>query len=183
MGDKRSEPELPRAWALWREVVRTFAFWRLIADALGSRQAWSQWAWDYVSGLRERHVTRRLTAILDGASDEDVRRVVAIGRLNHRRLAASARWMAIAFVTVPASAALTLSQLAPEVARQLTDFDLDSLVALGLLGLIVLYQLVCAWQARQVLNLLEIAAIDRGLFHDGGDDEAEEPAIEPPIGA
>jgi hypothetical protein len=174
---------LPVCWALWRQVVRTLGFRHLLTDSLATRQAWSQWAWDYVTGLRGRPATQRLIALLAPVEDRTLKQVLAIGRLNHRRLAASARWMSIAFVTVPASAALTLSELAPGWLKGLKDdFDRTDTVALTAIIAIVLYQIVCAWQARQVLNLLEIAAVERGLFPNE-EDEPEEGAIEPPIGS
>lgn len=163
-------PEPPGAWSVWRDLVRAASLAGLVRDTLTSRGAWSQWGADYVSGLRRNPRTIRVLRILEPLPDADLRRVRAISRLNHGRISASARWMAIAFVTLPASAAVTVSELEPKLMERFlaSRVDTDSLVGLGVLGVTVLYQIVCAWRARQIATFVDMAMIDRGLLEDAG---------------
>lgn len=161
----------PQAWSVWREVVRAASLAVLAREGLTSRAAWSQWGADYVSGLRRNRRTLAILRILEPLSDQDLRRVRAIARLNQSRISASARWMAIAFVTLPASAAVTVSELEPKVMETFlaSRVDTDSLATLGVLGLTVLYQIACAWRARQISTFVDMAMIDRGLFEEAGE--------------
>lgn len=172
MGENRTLSEAdapPHAWSVWRQIIGLSSLPALAREGLFSRGAWSQWGADYVSGLRRNPHTLRVLGLLAPLTDADLRRVNGIARLNHSRIAASARWMAIAFVTLPASTAVTLSELEPKLMARIlaTKTDFGSLAGFAVLGLVVLYQIACAWRARQVATFIEIAMIDRGLAEPG----------------
>jgi hypothetical protein len=137
-----------------------------------------------ISGLLANGTTKKVFAILEPLGAPDMKRLHAVAHLNHRRLEAISRWMAIAFLTVPASAALTLSELSPATlkaiagAEGVTRWYLNLAYAAAVVGLYLLW----AWRARQLLMVVELYLIQRGVGIGEASDAADSP-LEPPIGA
>ena len=107
----------------------------------------------------------------------------ALALLNHRRHEAISRWFAIAFVTLPASAALTLSELSPQTLKVIAEAEgpVRWYLMLGYGAAVVALYLMFAWRARQLLTLVELWLIQCGLeLRDEG--APEELTLEGPIG-
>lgn len=181
MGDASEQPlDADGIWAVWRRVALALSARGLLWDTFFSRSVWTQWGVDHVSGLRANRSSRRVFEILAPLSAGDLRRLHLIAAINHRRLEAISRWVAIGFVTVPASTALALSELAPGFLARLR-FDARDWVLIGLTGLVVIYYLMTAWRARQVVTVVEFAFIERGASLVAGEDAFEDP-LQPPLG-
>lgn len=169
-------------WRVWREMVRAMTVRGLVWDSIFGRSAWSQWGVDYVSGLRRNRSSLRVADIVRGLAPADQRRLHAIAAINHRRLESVARWSGVAFVTVPASAALVLNQLAPQVLARLEWDAVDIFFAgagLAWIGWIMM----AAWRARQMVVVTELTMIELDLLPDAGEAEGAEALIEAPLGA
>jgi hypothetical protein len=171
-------------WAVWRRLTRALPMWQMPLDFFLSPSMWTLFGLDLVSGLRRNASTRRIFAELAPLSPADLRRVNAIAQMNHRRHEAISRWMAVAFLTLPASAALVLSELSPRTLAEVAGERGPGAWYLLLTyagGVVALY-LLAAWRARQLTTVVEMVFIERGLSlaseaGDGG------PPLEAPLGA
>ena len=125
-------------WALWRRIVAVLPLYMMPIDSMFAPSAWTLAGVDYVSGLRRNRSTGRILALLAPLSPTDLRRIHLLAQLNHRRHEVVSRWIAIAFVTLPVSGALALSQLAPDLLRRIQtewlDLSMTSLLAVGFGG-------------------------------------------------
>lgn len=169
-------------WAVWRQMVRAMSVRGLVWDSFFGRSAWSQWGVDYVSGLRRNRSSRKVADIVRALDPFDQRRLHAIAAINHRRLESVARWSGVAFVTVPASTALVLNQLAPQVLARLDWDPLDVFfvgVGLAWIGWIMM----AAWRARQMVVVAELTMIELDLLPDVDEADGAEAIIEAPVGA
>jgi hypothetical protein len=171
-------------WALWRGLLRRLPMWRMPWEWLFSPSIWTMTGLDLVSGLLRNGSTKAIFALLAPLPPAELRRIHALAALNHRRHEAVSRWMALAFVTVPTSAALALSQIAPETLRAVTaSRGLTSwYFVLGYIGAGVTFYLLAAWRARQLLTIIELALIRRGVPAPGEEAAAEDP-LQAPLGA
>ena len=166
-------------WAVWRRVVAVLPLIKMPIDAVFAPSAHSLMGVDYVSGLRRNRSTRRIFDLLAPLAADDLRRVHHIAQINHRRHEVISRWTAIGVVTLPISAALALSELAPELLQRITREWLDlSLTSVALVLGIVFYYLMAAWRARQVATIVELAFIERAVPLDPAAAEAD---CEPPL--
>ncbi|MCR5878344.1 hypothetical protein [Phenylobacterium sp. J367] len=169
-------------WRAWRRIIKTMTVPGLVFEMFFSRAAWSQWGADYVSGLRRNASSRKVFAELAALTPADARRLLAIAAINHRRLEAVSRWVAIALVTVPASLALTIAQLRPEWLKGLS-LEPRQWIFVGSTALVVLYYLLAAWRARQIVTVIELGFVDRGIPLNGGEIGDDGEPLTPPIGA
>lgn len=169
-------------WRVWRQMVRAMTVRGLVWDSVFGRSAWSQWGVDYVSGLRRNRSSQKVADIVRALNPADQRRLHAIAAINHRRLESVARWSGVAFLTVPASTALVLNQLAPEV---LDRFDWDpgdvffASVGVAWIGWIMM----AAWRARQMVVVTELTMIELDLLPDADAAEGPDALVEAPVGA
>jgi len=169
-------------WGVWRRMARAMTVHGLVWDSVFGRSAWSQWGVDYVSGLRRNRSSRKLAEIVRTLHPADQRRLHAIAAINHRRLESVARWSGVAFVTVPASAALVLNQLAPQVLARL-DWDVGDVFFAGVGLAWIGWIMMAAWRARQMVVVTELTMIELDLLPDAGEPEGAEALIEAPVGA
>jgi hypothetical protein len=176
---ERLEPDA--LWDAWRRIVRAMTVRGLVWDSAFSRSAWTQWGSDYVSGLRRNASSRRVAAIVQSLGPGDMRRLHAIAGINHRRLEAIARWTAIGLVTLPASAALALNQLAPQVLRRFR-WDSQDLVAAAALLAWIGWVMMAAWRARQTVVVMELAMIEADVLPTAAEDDPDDP-VQAPLGA
>lgn len=172
-------------WGVWRRLVRLLPVWRMPYEWFFSPSVWTIVGLDYVSGLKKNRSTRQIYEVLAPLRPAELRRIHALAHLNNRRHEVVSRWAAIGFVTLPASAALTLSQLAPDILetiaswRGLTAWYRVIAYAGGIVGFYVL----SAWRARQLLTIVEMAFIERGVPLHATDEEAQDEALAEPLGA
>ena len=175
-GDGRGDSLLPadELWALWRRLIAVLPLIKMPIDSVLAPSAWTMVGVDYVSGLRRNRSTRRIFDMLTPLSPADLRRIHLLAQVNHRRHEAVSRWTAIAFVTLPVSVALALSELAPDLLRRIQTEFLDlSLTTLVVIGAMVVLYLIAAWRARQIANVIELAFVELGVPLDPAAPEAE----------
>ncbi|HEY8573321.1 hypothetical protein [Phenylobacterium sp.] len=169
-------------WQAWRELVRTMSVRSLLLEFFFSRSVWSQWGVDYVSGLRLNRSSRRVFGLVGRLAPVDARRLHAIALINHRRLEAISRWTAVAAVTAPASAILMIAQVSPALLKRV-HMDAKDWVLLAISGFGLLWVLMAAWRARQMVTVVELAFVEHGLSLQGGEAAEEEAPISAPMGA
>lgn len=159
---------------MWEAIRQILSMWRMPIDSLFSRAVWTMTGADYVWGMRHEGTSRRIFDLMKPMVPADMRRLLAIARLNQRRHEAISRWTAIGFVTLPLSFGLALDQLRPELfQRFVDDWDLATLNALLVVGAVVVYILACAWRARQIASVIELGLIEFAVPFEAeaGDDE------------
>jgi hypothetical protein len=168
-------------WATWKRLVRLLPVWRMPYEFFASPSIWSLFGVDFLSGLRRNRSSKLIFEVLAPLAAGDLRRVLGLAEINHRRQDIVSRWTAVAFVTLPASAVLTASQLSPETVQAVADLEGFArwYLMLAYVGVAVVYYQMCAWRARQLLTLIQMHCIDRGVAERGADGEAEEPFKEP----
>jgi hypothetical protein len=170
-------------WSTWKRLVKALPVHRMPIEWLISPSMWRLFGADFLTGLLHNRTTRTVFAILAPVAPRDLRRLHALALVNHRRHEAVSRWFAIAFVTLPASAALTLSELSPQTLRAIADAEGPArwyfMLAYG--AVVVALYLMFAWRARQLLTLIELWLIQRGVeLRDEG--TSDESPLEAPIG-
>lgn len=168
-------------WACWKRLVRLLPVWRMPFEWFTSPSVWTLFGVDFLSGLRRNRSSRKIFEVLGQLPPAELRRIHALADLNHRRQDVVSRWFAVGSVTLPASAALTLSELSPQTLRAVADWDGFArwYLMLAYVGAAVGYYLMCAWRARQLLTLVEMHCIDRGAWTSGDGGAGEEPFQEP----
>jgi hypothetical protein len=181
MGDAAEATDI---WQTWRRMVRELPVWRMPYELFFSPSIWTLMGLDVVSGLLKNRSTRRIFDILAPLPTGDLRRVHALAQMNHRRHEAISRWSAIALLTLPASAALTLSELSPQTLTAITRWEGFArwYLMLAYLAAVVAFYLLCAWRARQLVTVVELAFIQRGVPLAPGETELEDP-IQAPLGS
>lgn len=185
MGDAPERLTPDELWAVWRRVVRAAPWVRMPLEWFISPTFWSLFGVDFVTGLTKDRVARRLFAVLEPLPPFELRRIHALAALNHRRHEVISRWFAIGFVTLPASAALILSELSPETLAWIAGQRgwAQWQLMLGYIAVIVALYLMWAWRARQLLALVEVWLILRGVLAHEAHDQTHEDPLSPPLGA
>ncbi|MBL8770503.1 MAG: hypothetical protein JNK30_03905 [Phenylobacterium sp.] len=182
-GDTGSAAAEDILWPTWRRLIRALPVSRMPWEWITSPSMWRLFGADFLTGLLRNRTTRSVFAVLEPLSPGDLRRIHALALVNHRRHEAVSRWFAIGFVTLPASAALTLSELAPDTLRAIAAAEGPArwYFWMAYAAVAVALYLMFAWRARQLLTLVELMLIQRGV--DLRDDAAaDESPIETPIG-
>lgn len=171
-------------WGAWKRLARLFPVWRMPYEWMTAPSIWTMFGVDFLSGLRRNRSSRQAFDVLAPLGALELRQLRALAELNHRRQDAVSRWFAIGFVTLPASAALTLSQLAPQALQEVAAWDgfASWYLMLAYAAAVVGYYLMCAWRARQLLTIVEMHCIGRGVVAENGGDAGEDP-LQEPIGA
>jgi hypothetical protein len=171
-------------WPTWKRLVKALPVVRMPLEWFTSPSMWKLFGADFLTGLLENRTTKAAFAVLEPLSPRDLRRIHALALVNHRRHEAVSRWFAIGFVTVPVSAALMLSELSPDTLKVVAEAEgpVRWYLMLGYGAVVVALYLMFAWRARQLLTLIELWLIQRGvdLRDDGVSDDSP---LEAPIGA
>lgn len=178
--DPASEDEL---WTMWRRLVAALPVRAMPYEWFFSASIWSLFGADFLTGLRRNRSTARVFDLLRAMSPSDLRRIHGLAQLNHRRHEAVSRGFAIAFLTLPASTALTLSELSPTTLQRIAALEGPGrwYLLLGYAAAVVALYMMFAWRARQLLTLTEMWLIQKGLdIREGVSEEAA--ALEPPLG-
>jgi hypothetical protein len=170
-------------WGLWRRLLRLLPVWRMPWEWVFSPSVWTMAGLDLVSGLLRNRSTQAAFALLEPLPPADLRRLHALAALNQRRHEVISKWTALAFVTVPTSAALALSELSPATLASITAHRglATWYFVLGYVGAVVAFYLLSAWRARQLLTVVELAFIARGVAFAGEEADLDEP-WETPLG-
>lgn len=170
-------------WTTWRRLVAALPVRAMPLEWFLSPSMWTLFGADFLTGLRRNRTTAKVFGILQALPPSDLHRLHALAILNHRRHEAVSRGFAIAFLTLPASAALTLSELSPATLQRIASVEGPArwYLMLGYAGAVVALYMMFAWRARQLLTLTEMWMIQEGLTVQAGGEDAGT-AIEPPLG-
>lgn len=182
MADALETAKRDDLWAVWRRLVKALPVAGMPLEWIFSPSIWSLFGVDFLSGLLKNRTTRKAFAVLEPLSQRDLRRVHALALLNQRRHDVISRWTAIALLTVPASAALTLSELSPQTLRAVAALEGAArwYLMLGYAAGVVAMYLLFAWRARQLVVLVEMWLIHRGVdLREPAEPEAVEPIVSP----
>lgn len=180
-GDSEAGEDL--LWPTWKRLVKAMPVIRMPLEWFIAPSTWRLFGADFLSGLLANRTTKAVFAILGPLSARDLRRLHALALVNHRRQEAISRWFAIGFVTLPVSTALMLSELSPETLKAIAAAEGMArwYFMLGYGAAAVALYLMFAWRARQLLTLIELWLIQRGLdLRDEG--AADDRPLEGPIG-
>lgn len=171
-------------WPTWKRLVKALPVVLMPLEWFTAPSTWKLFGVDFLSPLLENRTTKAAFAVLRPLSPRDLRRIHALAMVNHRRHEAVSRWFAIGFITLPVSAALMLSELSPATLKVVAEAEgaVRWYLMLAYGAAAVALHLMFAWRARQLLTVIELWLIQRGvdLRDDGGSDESP---LEGPIGA
>ena len=170
-------------WQVWRRLVRALPIVRMPLEWFASPSMWRLFGLDFLSGLLKNRNTAVVFGVLEPLGERELRRIHALAALNHRRHEAVSRGFAIAFLTLPASAALTLAELSPQTLRAIASAEGAArwYLILGYAAAVVALYLMFAWRARQLVTLVELWLVHRGvdLRSDPPEPDALEPSVDP----
>ena len=169
-------------WATWRLATRAMPMLGMLKETFVAPSTWGMFGVDYISGLRRNPSSQRLIDVLAPLPAKDLRRLHALAQINHKRHEAISRWYAIGFLTVPLSAALAMAQVAPQALEALrATHETGGWITLIVYVLaVVAFYLLAAWRARQVVMVIELAMVERGVL--AGSEFELDPGLEPPLG-
>lgn len=129
-----------------------------------SGTGWGFYGVDLISNLRRSPMAERAFNLLAAVSDRDLERLADLARVNSQRHDSMWRMSVMFYVSVPATGALALLQIAPEaVAAAFTEGSVVLWVAIGAILSSMLYYFGAHWRARQILAVLEMVRLERNL--------------------
>lgn len=151
-------------WPLWMAYKRLFRTMTLPVSVWATPGAWGWFGNDVVSGLRRNPSTARAFALLDSASPELFNTLSALATLNQRRQELGFQMLAIFYVTVPVTAFVSAGEIAPEALIAFVRDRQESLITfVSLLVLTTLVYLASLWRARQMVQVLDLIRLERGV--------------------
>ena len=107
-------------------------------------------------------MARRAFDIVAAASDQDLDRLIELGRVNAQRHEAMWRMAVIFYISAPATVVLALVQIAPEaVLAAILEGSVYLWGAIVLLLVWMLYYFAVQWRARQIIAVLEMIRLER----------------------
>lgn len=149
-------------WATWARLRRVFALWRMIGESFVSPGAWGLYGVDMVTGFRRNATTRRTLEITSELSQQDFEAVAALAALNARRQDRWFRLVAVVYLTAPITLIATWGQIAPDdVGAFIRSRGVLSVVYAAAFTLAALAYMIFAWRARQIVDVLDLARVER----------------------
>lgn len=150
-------------WPLWRSMKTRFGVSTAFGDALSSPGSWGYVGNDFVSGLRRNRSTGEAFALLD-AAPEQFEAVRTLAALNARRHEQMFQFVVLLYVSIPVTIILGLAELMPE--GLIDHFEQQRVpVAIFAAGctLGVAAYLLGVWRARQMVSVLDLWRLERGV--------------------
>lgn len=168
--------------------------WARIQAAFPARSA-VRFGWVFFNGLSTRVGSKRLTrmmtgdgpnrlrAIINSVSDERIKALRVVADVNHEQTSSAFKLTMVANVSAPLAFLAVLHQLIPGGLSQIwSTFQSDDkffihwnigvATAAGIMLLfVVTYALASLGQARDIKNLIDIYAAERGIFFGLEDSE------------
>ena len=155
-------PEHP-VWPLWRGLKKEFAVWTALGDAFSSPGAWGYVGNDFVSGLRRNRSTARTFAAMDAAPGE-YEAVRALAALNARRHEQMFQFVVLLYVSIPVTIILGLAEVMPEgLIEHFRRQQVAVAIFAGMCTFGVAAYLLGVWRARQIVSVLELWRLERGV--------------------
>jgi len=145
--------------AKWRSLVRMFPVWLMPAETLFSQTTWRFIGVDLLAGPFGDRKSQKVADIVGALPAETVAALKTLAEINVRRTSAAFSAVALAYVSLPVAIGALLSEIAPEVMRDLVFSD-GSVVIAVLVGLAFgpLTYFGSMWRARQLEWTLELVS-------------------------
>jgi hypothetical protein len=151
-------------WPLWLSFKRHFPTLTLPVSTFTTPGAWGWFGNDVVSGLRRNPSTARAFALVAGASPDLFNALSALATLNQRRQELGFQMLAIFYVTVPVTLFVSAGEIAPDALLAFADSQRRTLIGLtATFILVTLVYLASLWRARQMVQVLDLIRLERGL--------------------
>ncbi|GAA0636323.1 hypothetical protein [Brevundimonas lenta] len=165
-------------WDLWWGLKKEFSILGAPASWLTTPGSWGYFGNDFVSGLRRNRSTLRSFALLDAAPDQ-FEGTTALAALNAARHQQMFQLVALGYISIPVTIVLGLAEVMPDslIATFRDHHELVlNLVAMLTIGAAI--YMIGLWRARQLVAVLELWRLERGL-PPGGVRPAPAPRREP----
>jgi hypothetical protein len=145
--------------ATWRSLIRIFPVWAMPAEILFSKTTWRYIGADLLAGPFGDRKSQKVADIVGALPVETVAALKTLAEVNVRRTSAAFSAVAVAYVSLPVAIGALLSEIAPEVMRELVFSD-GSVVIAVLVGLAFgpLTYFGSMWRARQLEWTIELVS-------------------------
>ena len=145
--------------ATWRSLIRIFPVWSMPAEILFSKTTWRFIGADLLAGPFGDRKSQKVADIVGAAPAETLAALKMLAEINVRRTSAAFSAVAVAYVSLPVAIGALLSEIAPEMMRDLV-FSEGSVVIAVLVGLAFgpLTYFGSMWRARQLEWTLELVS-------------------------
>lgn len=158
-------------WTLWRRLKALFPIWSLFPSSFYTPGAWGYAGVDFISGFRRNPSTRKAFALLEGVDAAEFEALSALADLNARRQDQMLRFVIICYLTIPLSALALLAELAGDSLVSFTRNHMATVIGIVLpMGLGPLAYLMSQWRSRQIIGVLDLIRIERGLVSQQRED-------------
>lgn len=158
-------------WALWRRLKALFPVWSLIPSSFYTPGAWGYAGVDFVSGFRQNPSTLKTFDLLDGIDEAGFEALYALANLNARRQDQILRFVIVGYLTVPLSILALLAELAGDSLLSFIRAHMWEVISLLVaVGLGPIIYMMSQWRSRQIIGVLDLVRIERGLASDRSND-------------
>lgn len=159
-----------RLWALWRRLKALFPVWSLIPSSFYTPGAWGYAGVDFVSGFRQNPSTLKTFDLLDGIDEASFEALYALANLNARRQDQILRFVIVGYLTVPLSILALVAELAGDSLLSFTRAHMWEVISLLVaVGFGPIIYMMSQWRSRQIIGVLDLIRIERGLASDRSD--------------
>ena len=162
--------------ATWRSLIRIFPVWSMPAEVLFSRTTWRFIGADLLAGPFGDRKSQKVADTVGPLRAETVVALKTLAEVNVRRTTAAFSAVAVAYVSLPVAIGALLSEIAPEVMRDLV-FSSGSVVIAVLVALAFgpLSYFGSMWRARQLEWTLELVSAGAMAPHAALPEKGAEP--------
>lgn len=151
-------------WPLWRGYKRLFPTWTLPLSTWSTPGSWGWLGNDLLSGLRKNPSTRKAFALLAETPNDVFNGLSALAAMNLRRQEQGFQLLLAVYITIPVTLLIALGEIDGERFWRLVQADEGMIVRLGFfLIALTLFYLAALWRARQMVHVLDLIRIERGL--------------------
>lgn len=151
-------------WPVWRALTREFQIGRLMRHLALSKSGWGVYEVDVVSTLKATPMSLAAKPILAGQTDQVLRALRGIARINAKRNDSIWKMAALFYVSGPTSLILAGFQIAPSLTRMvLSEGGIGFVVIFFGLLFSLLHYYSINWRAAQIEALIELEMVERGL--------------------
>ena len=151
-------------WPLWRSYKRLFSTWTIVLSTFATPGAWGWFGNDVVGPFRRNPSTNKAFALLSDTPPEVFNALSALAALNQRRQELGFQMLVLFYVTVPVTLFVSAGEIFPdEFRRYLAVQGEVTLQLVGGLVLVTLIYLAALWRARQMVHVMDLIRIERGL--------------------
>lgn len=166
-GDRRQLKPRPLdhpVWPLWLAYKRLFPTLGMLLSGATTPGSWGWFGNDVVSGLRRNPSTSKAFALVHDAPPDLFNALSALATLNQRRQELGFQMLAVFYVTVPVTLFVSAGEIAPEATLVFARNQADTLfgIVAALIATMLIY-LASLWRARQMVQVLDLIRLERGV--------------------